>query len=137
MTGYVTVDQVKAATGARPGDFGDQTSGELNALLEHWIANVKGLIDEHYTPPRDFLAEAGGNLEAVPRRVRHVAEIVMGRIVNAARSNRESALIRLDDWRVGVDLVDEVFPPHVRALLPPRQGGAAVRMFVAHGGGDG
>ena len=130
--GYVTVEQIVAATGVRPDDFKLDGDEQLKELLVRWGGYVKSLIDENYSPPRDFLKEADDVLDDVPGSVRSVAERAMARWVNIVRSHRDSALIRLDDWRVGIDLVDDVLPANLRRDLPRRRrrfGG-----FASHGG---
>lgn len=115
MAGYVTAGQVRKATGVRPDDFKLSDSADLDELLERWSEHVKGYIDDH--AGIDFLDEAGDVLADVPAAIQGVAETAVSRIVQAVRSHRDAALIRLDEWRVGIDLVDEVLPDHLRALI--------------------
>lgn len=128
MTGYTSPKDVRDGTGVQPADFLLPDDDALDALLDRWAEQVKGLIDQHCN--RDFLTEAGGDLDQVPQPVRSVAERAMMRLVGMARANRDSALVRIDEFRVTTDLVDEVLPASLRRDLPraaPRFAG-----FVSH-----
>lgn len=141
MSGYTTPAQIREATGVTPDDFKLSTAQELDDLLDRWIEHVKGYIDDHAGV--DFLDEAADVLDDVHPTIRGVAENAVSRIVQIVRSHRDAALIRLDEWRVGIDLVDEVLPRHMRdtidrhmATRRRERSQRGFRAFVAHGADD-
>lgn len=130
---YVTPDEVKEFTGSRFEDFNVANETELDELLTRWAGQVKDMIDRDRR--RDFFAEAGEVLEAVPGVVRSVALRAMGNFVRLAINMRESGLVRLDEWRVGVDQEDQVLTRSLRRELRLSFGAKAssrVRGFVSH-----
>ena len=133
---YADGEALRAFRGVRPEDLGVNTTAELDALLNGWAEDVKGLIDESYTPPRDFLDEAGGDIALVPRSVRSVALRALSNYVSLAQSARESDLVRIDEWRVTVEQRDQIHTPTLRRDLPRRAGSGVLRGFVAHGADD-
>lgn len=135
LPGYVTAEDIIAATGTQPGDFRLTETQELVDLLTRWSRYVKGLIDDHCS--RDFAARADQQLDQVPQTVRSVAERAMARWVNQVRQHRDGGMVRLDEWRVAIDIVDEVLPRHLRDDLDRHMRSSrpkALRGFVSHGG---
>lgn len=141
MAGYVTPDQIREATGVRFEDFRLADADELDALLDRWIEYVSGLIDDHAGV--DFLDEAGDVVDEVHPTIRGVAERAVSRWVQQVRSHRDAATIRLDEWQVGINLVDEVLPQHMRDDIDRHMANRrrdnsplGFRGFVAHGAED-
>lgn len=133
---YTTSPEVIERTGIRPEDF--DLEGEpdpdvaLDDLLTRWGGHVKDLVDADRG--RDFLAEAGGLLANVNGVVRFVALAAMANYVQLARTSRESAIIRVDEWRVAFEHKDRVLTPELRGVLARSFGSQGrFRMFVSHG----
>lgn len=136
---YVTPSEVRAFNGVRPDDFGLAGDAELDELLAGWARQVRDLIDR--AARRDFATEAGDGaaLDAVPGAVRSVALRAMNNYVALAQSARDSAFVRIDEWRVGVEQHDMVLTPALRRDLPGPRGKAALGRFggrVVHGAAD-
>lgn len=132
--GYVDLTEFIPAVGVRPGDFGLDEDAELTELLDRWSSYVKGEIDDHCN--RDFLEQAGGVLADVHPTIRSVGERALSRWVQQVRSHRDAALVRLDDWQVGINLVDEVLPQHLRDTLDRHLRSLRKHLFsgfVSHG----
>lgn len=133
---YATAAELREWRRVTPEEFsldGDDPAAQLDALLNRWAAHVKSLIDEHYRPPRDFLAEAGDDLDQVPGSVRSVALRALSNYVTMAQNARESAFVRMDEFRVSVDMHDAILTRGMRSELPGRKGTSALRGFAAHG----
>lgn len=132
---YVTAKELRAWRHITPAQFNVGSVEELDELLNGWSEHVKEIIDGHYRPPRDFLAEAGGDLEKVPKAVRSVALRALSNYVTMAQNARESGFVRLDEFRVSVDMADAILTRTMRRELPRRYpGGLPFRGSVAHQG---
>ena len=131
---YVTADELRKWRHITPAQFNVGTDEELDQLLTAWSEHVKEIIDNSYRPPRDFLDEAGGDLMKVPKSVRSVALRALSNYVTMAQNARESGYVRMDEFRVTVDMADAILTRAMRRELPRRYpGGLPFRGSVAHG----
>ncbi|MFW6090524.1 MAG: hypothetical protein ACODAF_01535 [Actinomycetota bacterium] len=141
---YVTAEELREWRRVTPEEFhledeegGASAEEQLDELLTRWSEHVKTLIDEHYRPARDFLDEADGDLEQVPGSVRSVALRALSNYVTMAQNARESSFVRLDEFRVRVDMHDAILTRGMRRELPAPKGRRILGGFVSRDGDDG
>jgi hypothetical protein len=81
---------------ARDLDFEDQEALELQ--VEEWLMDAKSLIDADRN--RDFLEEADGDKEEVPRGIHNIAMRLVSNMVAQAKLRRSTAIVQKSEYNL-------------------------------------
>jgi hypothetical protein len=106
---YSSAEAVRARTGVRPDDLGQETDEGLDALLEGLLDEATDLVDRRLG--RSYLDEA-----SIPAGLQGIVADIAADAVRTMVATRQTPVVRIDDFAVRT-LTSRVFSPDIRERL--------------------